>query len=98
MADVKEVEILIKDSIRLLAEDFDLEGLRQADSKTTLFGSKGVLDSMALVNLLADIENAVHSRYGVPITLADERAMSAHNSPFLNIGTLTQAVIERLQQ
>lgn len=98
MVNAKEVETLIKVSIHLLAEDFDLKSLKQADSKTTLFGNDGLLDSMALVNLIADIENAVHNKYGIPITLADEKAMSTRNSPFLNMETLTQAVIERLPE
>ena len=56
----------------------------------------GVLDSMALVNLIADVEDAVSEKFGASITLADEKAMSARNSPFLNVQTLCQAVLERI--
>ena len=96
MATTQEIEALIIESVRLLAEDFDLDALKEADSQSSLYGNDGVLDSIALVNLIADIEDSVHSKYGFSITLADEKAISAHHSPFLNIKTLTSAVMERL--
>ena len=51
---------------------------------------------MALVNLLADLEDAVSEQFGAAITLADEKAMSARNSPFLTVKTLSCAVLERM--
>jgi len=52
---------------------------------------------MALVNLIADVEDAVSEKFGVAIALADEKAMSARNSPFLTVKTLAQAVLERIE-
>jgi hypothetical protein len=51
---------------------------------------------MALVNLIADIEDAVAEKYGVTVTLADERALSAKRSPFRSVADLSQAIMERL--
>ena len=92
----QEIEILVIESIQQLAEDFNLISLKKAGSKSSLYGGDGALDSMALVNLIADVEDAVLDQFGVAITLADEKAMSMHNSPFLNVETLTQAVLERM--
>lgn len=93
----QEIEVLVIESVRLLAEDFDLIALKQPSVESLLYGNEGILDSMALVNLIADVEDAVSERFGVAIALADEKAMSARNSPFLNVSTLTQAVLERLE-
>ena len=98
MVTTQEIEVLVIESVRLLAEDFDLASLKEADKQTTLYGNDGALDSMALVNLIADIEDAIHSKYGLYVTLADEKAMSSRNSPFMNVETLTRAVMERLPQ
>lgn len=92
----EEVEILVIESVRLLAEDFDLNTLKQPSAESALYGNDGVLDSMALVNLIADVEEAVSEQFGAAIALADEKAMSARNSPFLNVKTLAQAVLERI--
>jgi acyl carrier protein len=93
----KEVEVLVIESVRLLAEDFDLVALQQPSAESALYGNDGVLDSMALVNLLADVEDAVSEQFGAAIALADEKAMSARHSPFLTIKTLAQAVLERIE-
>ncbi len=93
----EEVEALVIESVQLLAEDFDLTALQQPRAESALYGNQGVLDSMALVNLIADVEDAVSEKFGVAIALADEKAMSARNSPFLTVKTLAQAVLERIE-
>lgn len=67
---------------------------RQLDksNKTELFGQSGKLDSLGLVNLVITIEENVSDEFGVPITVADERAMSQKNSPFKTIGTLGEYI------
>jgi acyl carrier protein len=92
----EEVEALVIESVQLLAEDFDLVALQRASVESALYGNEGVLDSMALVNLIADVEDAVSEKFGVAIALADEKAMSARHSPFLTVKTLAQAVLERI--
>ncbi len=55
---------------------------------TRLYGQGSLLDSIALVELLFEIEERVSGRYGVMVTLMDEKAMSARNSPFITIESL----------
>ena len=55
---------------------------------TVLYGSSGRLDSLELVNLIVAAEQNIEDEFGVPITLADERAMSQRNSPFRSVATL----------
>ena len=74
-------------------EEFLKEELEESielslDSK--LFGGGGPLDSMALVNLVVDLEELIEDDYGKTITLADEKAMSLKNSPFKTINTLSE--------
>ena len=96
MLTLQEIENLVIKSVKLLAEDFDLDDLKQANKESFLYGNNGVLNSMSLVTLIADVEDAVLEQTGVAITLADEKAMSVRNSPFLTVGSLTQVVMERL--
>jgi acyl carrier protein len=96
MPDRQAVETLILDSVKLLAEDFDLQALKQPTPDSPLYGEEGALDSMALINLIADIEDALDEQYAASIALADEKAMSAKKSPYRNVGALTDAVMERL--
>lgn len=97
MPDRSEIETLVLESVRLLAEDFEIAALKSADANSTLYGTNGSLDSMALVNLIADIEEAIDEKLGESITLADEKAMSAKNSPFRDVSSLVDAIIERIE-
>ena len=64
---------------------------------TELFGSAGHIDSMGLVSLLLDIEDALLDK-DVEVSLSDERAMSAKNSPFRNVASLTDYIMDQLKE
>lgn len=59
-----------------------------------LFGAPSPLDSLGLVALLIDIEEAFASE-GRAIVLSDERALSQRRSPFRDVPSLVQ-YLERL--
>src|SRR5262245_35888224 len=59
-----------------------------------LFGADSTLDSLGLVALLIDIEEALAGE-GLNVTLSDERALSQRRSPFRSVDTLA-AYIEQL--
>lgn len=63
-----------------------------------LFGPEGGLDSMELVSLVLDVEEAVNAASGVRLVLADERAMARQRSPFRDVRSLTDYVQERLEE
>ncbi|MNC90551.1 hypothetical protein D3C83_66610 [compost metagenome] len=71
-------------------------GQAQLDVSPTapLFGAPSPLDSLGLVALLIDIEEAF-AQEGQAIVLSDERAMSQSRSPFRDVPSLV-AYIERL--
>lgn len=65
-------------------------------AETVVFGGPGAaLDSMGLVNLIADLEARVEAEFGVNLVLADDRAMSRTRSPFRTVATIS-AHIETL--
>ncbi len=92
---MNKTEQLIIDVLREMAEIEDRPELAAASSETRLFGGKGILDSMGVVMLIAHVEEAVSSRLGKNITLADDRAMSQKTSPFRSVKTLA-TYIDRL--
>jgi hypothetical protein len=56
-----------------------------ASQETRLFGPQGILDSMGLVALIVDVEEAIADQTGVAITLGDDRAVSQSSSPFRTV-------------
>jgi acyl carrier protein len=60
---------------------------------TVLVGTDAVLDSIGVVQLIVEVEQRVEQRHGVSITLANDKAMSARNSPFRTVGVLSDHVV-----
>ena len=98
MPDRIEIEALVLKSVSQLAEDFEITALKKPHIQSPLYGEGGALDSIALVNLIADIEEAVAESYKANIALADDKAMSEQRSPFRNVDSLIDTLLERIQR
>jgi acyl carrier protein len=85
---------LILHRLSCLGKELGKPALMQADEQTRLFGESSHLDSIALVTLMADLEEDVSQACGVGITIADERAMSRLTSPFRRVGLLADHLVE----
>jgi acyl carrier protein len=89
------LEKLSDEEIRAVVLDVmhELNLAREADQQlqvrpeSPIFGSDGPLDSLELVALAMDIEDAFAER-GFDISLSDEKAMSQRHSPFRDISSL----------
>jgi len=66
--------------------------------ETTLYGSQGGLDSLGLVSLLLDVEEAVNAHTGACMVLADARAMAQQRNPFRDVRSLADYVVVRLKE
>jgi acyl carrier protein len=89
---------LVKAAVKELSDELGYEGLRQPSADTVLFGGAEGIDSLSLVQIVAEVERAVEDKFGKRVVLADERAMSRRQSPFRTVGTLAELVEERLAE
>jgi D-alanine--poly(phosphoribitol) ligase subunit 2 len=82
----------------------DLNEILDADERLgkspdeALIGKDAKLDSLGLVNLIVLVEEKIQQKFGVGITLVDERAMSQSKSPFRTLGSLAEFVEEQLNE
>lgn len=65
---------------------------------TRLFGLDGLLDSIGLVSFVIDVEEQVNERFGCALTVVDDQAMSQERSPFRTIGSLTDYILELINE
>src|ERR1044071_2804375 len=63
-----------------------------------LYGKSSKLESIDLVGFIIEVEEKVKEEFGTAITIADDRAMSQQNSPFLTLGTLADYVAGLLEE
>jgi acyl carrier protein len=85
---------IVQKTLKELGEDLNKEALLETNENTRLFGSRSALDSMNLVNLIADIEEQISEDYGINITLANQSAMSRTHSPFRKVGSCVDYILE----
>jgi acyl carrier protein len=89
-----ELEAIVLRAVANLNMARTAEAQLSVSSQAPLFGPESSLDSLGLVSLLIDIEEALSDR-GVDVTLSDVNAMSASLSPFRSVPALV-AYIERV--
>jgi acyl carrier protein len=99
---VNEHEAAVMDCIRKAIEALNEERggadpIAVADD-TCLFGADSDLDSLALVSVIVDLETLVSDRFGRPVSLTDDRAMSRQPVPFVDIKTLKAYLLESLAE
>ena len=92
-----KIEETILEIIKELNESFEIKELEQPTIDSPLYGPNGVLSSIELVMLVAEIEGVISDNFDVDIILADEKAMSQKISPFRSARSLA-VYIEKLIQ
>ena len=83
-------DLVISSINEILSQESEEVGqpLPNIEPSTILLGKKGVLDSLALVSAVVNIEEKLTDDYGLDIVIADERAMSQEKSPFRTVESL----------
>jgi acyl carrier protein len=87
------VTIAIYEALDELNNERPTENALEKSPDTRLIGRESGLDSLEFVRFIVAVEEQLVRRFGVPITLADERALSQRHSPFRSVRTLTQYVV-----
>ncbi|MCT7541260.1 hypothetical protein [Aliarcobacter cryaerophilus] len=94
----QKIEKIIVEALEELNEELENENLNNPTSETKLYGGSGVLDSLALVSLITDLEERISDEFEKDIILADEKAMSQRTSPFRSVETLTNYIQKLLEE
>lgn len=92
----EKIEKIVIESLVEIYENYETLATAKPNSKTQIFGKDGILDSLALVALVAEIETRLDDELQIQIVLANEQAMSRRNSPFKNVENLKNYILEIL--
>lgn len=93
-----EVLAIVYEALESLNAELSEQERVQIGPSTPLFGADATLDSLSLVSVIVDVETALTLKWDAPISLTDDRAMSRQVSPFDDVGTLTDYILELLQE
>jgi acyl carrier protein len=88
---------IISNAVNELNEELDYDSLKNVNEKTSIFGGEEGIDSLSLVLLVTSVEAGIYNELDKSVTLADEKAMSMHNSPYRSVGALLDFTLQRLE-
>lgn len=94
--DEKNIQQIIFDALVITNQVREDEDQIEISAEAQLYGQNGQLESMELVALLIDIEEALQDE-GYNISLSDERAMSQSKSPFRDVPALVSYISSVIQ-
>jgi acyl carrier protein len=90
----EHVEQLILAALADVNDEQPDENKFEVGPDAALFGPGAAIDSLSLVSLIVDVETALNVDHDLPISLTDDRAMTRELSPFDNVQTLKDYILE----
>ncbi|MEE3704631.1 hypothetical protein V2I29_03395 [Campylobacter sp. CX2-8023-23] len=88
-----EIKNLIIQTIKIIKKDAIV------DENSYIFGrSNALFDSIGLLELVVELEEAIYDKFGKNISLSDKKAMSQKTSPFININSLSRYIQKSLNE
>ena len=80
---------LVIDAIEEINSELDIEELRDLQDNSPIFE---LLDSMAILDLVLELEDRLQQKYSRYIQIADDKTMDTLNTPFKTLKTLLECV------
>lgn len=93
----KRVIDIVLDGVNVINHNLDNRLPVNLLEQCPLYGSVNGIDSMSLVALIGIVEDSLENQLDVSIIIANEKAMSRKNSPFLTVGTLVDYICDLIQ-
>ena len=94
--DLQNIKKIVVDSLVSVLDENDIKNI-SVDDNTEIFGSKSIIDSLQLINLIVKIEETVYDHSGKEIIVVDEEAIIIGDSPFQTVKSLSSFVFGKVQ-
>ncbi|MBL4613269.1 MAG: hypothetical protein JKY27_00115 [Magnetovibrio sp.] len=93
--ELNEITAVIIRALNEILVERGLDTVKESDDPQ-LFGSGSVIDSLDLVSIVVQIEEAVRESEGRTAEIVDENSVISNDSPFRTVSTLSNLVKEKL--
>jgi acyl carrier protein len=93
----EKIKNVILDSLKEFNEEKGEGEALEISKDTILLDKKGKLDSLDFVTLVIIIESNIFNKLGKNITIVSEKAFSKKYSPFKDVKSLIEFIVELLE-
>ena len=90
-----QIKKLVMESLIQVKEENELDF--EPAGEITLLGKGGVMDSMDFVNFVVCLEENLLEELDISASILSDKAFSRKKSPFENIDSLTDYIVEMVQ-
>ena len=94
--DLEKTKKIVINSLKSVLKDNNIKNITVTE-ETEIFGTKSIIDSLQLINLIVIIEEEVYEITGEEIIIVDDAAVIVGNSPFKTVQSLTYFVFGKIQ-
>ncbi|SCZ76064.1 hypothetical protein [Acidaminobacter hydrogenoformans] len=94
----ERVKEIIAEAFEELNAQMDADDQILFDEDLNLIGSKGILDSLSFVTLIAIIEDLISEHLDKSIIIVNDKAFSQDRSPFHSVSSLTHYITDLLME
>ena len=93
----EKIKKIILDSLQEFNEETDEDKALEVSENTILLDKQGKLDSLDFTTLIIIIESNIFNKLDKNITIVSEKAFSKKYSPFKDVKSLTEFIVELLE-
>ena len=93
----EKIQEIILDSLKEFNKEKTKDEVLEISNDTILLDIDGKLDSLDFVTLIVIIEDNIFNKLGKNITIVSEKAFSKKYSPFKDVKSLTEFIVELLE-
>jgi acyl carrier protein len=92
-----EILNIVLQQLKEIGEEQEIDELINCKANTPVYARNGTIDSITLVYLVTELEEAVELKFDEIITLVDEKAMSQKISPFRSANSLADYMLKLIE-
>jgi len=89
----EDIKNIIYKAIKEVNRDLNISELENPTDDTPLFE---LLDSMAILDFILEVESSLQDMFGKYIQIANEYSMDSNKTPFKSVKTTTDYILERI--
>jgi acyl carrier protein len=93
---LQNIKKIVVDSLVSVLDENDIKNI-SVDDNSEIFGSRSIIDSLQLINLIVKIEEDVYDQSGKEIIVVDDEAIIIGNSPFQSVQSLAEFVHKKVE-
>ena len=90
----EKIRAILLDTLKEIGEELEIDRFETIDDNTAIYDN---LDSMALLDLILEIEDSLQKEFGRYIQIADEKSMDRELTPLKSVESAVDMILSKVE-